>query len=292
MTTSILTVWSLLLTIVLVVATPADVALAQIDRDLEFKIDTKMFLGDSKESALENKTIFSEGLIFDFPLAAGSKSPDEILVYDSNLKTISLLDLKRQMQLKLMDVQLKKMVEGARIEMATDDRARLILEQKFDEKIEVDSNSLSLTGDQSMTYRLHGETPESPKLLSAYFEFLDVFTRVQITDPKKLPPFARLRLNKSIRSVGWIPDRVEISVGQTDFFPEPFKAHTEHKLTMQITDRDRTEIAMAKKNWASLPEVSLTKYRKLTPNNKNFLTRLAEEAKRNGLPPNTLAPNE
>jgi len=281
---SVSSVWSLLIASIVLVVSPAQVAVAQIDRKLEFKIDTKMFLNDSKESAFSNKTIFSEGLIFDFPLAAGSTSPDEILVYDSSLKTISLLDLKRQVQLKLLDVQLKKMVAGIRQQMAAEDRTRMIAEQKFEEQVELEHNSLTLTGDQNMTYRLHGEAPKSPKVLSAYFEFLDVFTQVQITDPKKLPPFARLRLNQSIRQTGWIPDRVDISIGKSEFFGEPFKAHTKHKLTMKVTDRDRSEIALAKKSWAALPEVSLAKYRGL-PESKNFFSRVAEEAKKNAATP-------
>ena len=223
MSISISSAWSLLLSIAFLVVAPAQATFAQIDRELEFKIDTKMFLDDSKESSFNTKTIFSEGLIFDFPLAAGNKSPDEILVYDSNLKTISLLDLKRQMQLKLMDVQLKKMTEAIRQQMSTEDRTRMLVEQTFEEKINPDENSLVLVGDQKITYRMHGTAPESPKVMSAYFEFLDVFTRVQITDPKKLPPFARFRLNKSIRQLGWIPDRVDISVGKSELFPEPFQ---------------------------------------------------------------------
>ena len=93
-------------------------------------------------------------MIFDFPLAAGNAFPDEVLVYDSNQKTISLLDLKRQLQLKLLDVQLKKMVEGVRQQMATDDRSRAMLEQTFEEKIDTEKSLLTLTGDQDMTYQL------------------------------------------------------------------------------------------------------------------------------------------
>ena len=276
--------WSLLLTAVILAVAPAQFAVAQIDREVEFKIDTKLFVGDSKESVSNTKTIFSGGLIFDFPIAAGSKKPEEILVYDSNLQTISLLDLKRQMQVKLMDVQLKKMLKVIGEQMAEEDRTRAMLEQKFEEKIDHEFNSLVLTGDQNMTYRLHGKAPESAKVLSAYFEFLDVFTRVQITDPKKLPPFARLRLNESIRRLGWLPDRVDMSAGKSDFFAEPFTAHTEHKLTLKITDRDRSEIALAKKSWAALPEVSLAKYRDL-PESKNFFSRMADEAKKSEAAP-------
>lgn len=278
MSISIPVVGSLMVAIICVIAAPADFVLAQIDRRIEFKIDTKMYVGDNQEAVFENKTIFSDGLIFDFPLAAGSTSPDEVLVYDSNLKTISLLDLKRQMQLRLLDVQLVKMIDGVREEMATGDRSRAMLDQKFKETIDTEKGLLTLIGDQKMTYQLHGTAPKSAKVLSAYFEFLDVFTRVQITDPKRLPPFARLRLNESIRRIGWIPDRVDITIGESDVFPEDFKARTEHKLTMTITDRDRTEIGLVKKNWAALPEVSLTKYRGLAQK-KNFFERVAEGAK-------------
>ena len=279
MSISISVVSSLMVAIVCIIAGPAEFVLAQIDRGIEFKIDTKMYVGDSKEAVFENKSIFSNGLIFDFPLAAGSTTPDEVLVYDSNLKTISLLDLKRQMQLKLLDAQLVKMIDGVREQMATDDRSRAMLDQKFEETLDTEKGLLTLAGNQKMTYQLHGTTPKSGKVLSAYFEFLDVFTRVQITDPKKLPPFARLRLNESIRRVGWIPDRVDITIGKSDAFPEDFKARTEHKLTMTITDRDRTEMGLAKKNWAALPEVSLAKYRGLALK-KNFFERVAEGAKK------------
>ena len=271
-------VCSLLLAMVCLIASPAERVLGQIDRELEFKIETKMFTGSGKEAVFMNKTIFSEGLIFDFPKAPGSQAPEEVLVYDSNLKVISLLDLKRQMQLKLMDVQLKKMTDSVRQQMATDDRSRAMIEQTFEENLDADKGSFELVGSQNMTYRLYGKTPESPKLLSAYFEFLDVFTQVQITDPKKLPPFARLRLNESIRRIGWVPDRVEISVGKSDFFPSSFKARTEHKIVMEVTDRDRAEVALAKKNWRALPEVTLAKFRGLREKS-SFFERVAEGAK-------------
>ena len=278
MSISIPTICSLLLAMVYLIAAPAERVLGQIDRELEFKIETKMFTGNGKEPVFTNNTIFSEGLIFAFPMVAGSKAPEEVLVYDSNLKVISLLDLKRQMQLKLLDVQLKKMTDSVRQQMATDDRSRAMIEQTFEEKLDADKGSFELIGSQNMAYRLYGKTPESPKLLSAYFEFLDVFTLVQITDPKKLPPFARLRLNESIRRIGWVPDRVEISVGKSDFFPSSFKARTEHKIVMEVTDRDRAEVALAKKNWRALPEVTLAKYRGLREKN-SFFERVAEGAK-------------
>jgi len=283
MSISIPSIYSLLIAIVCLGIAPAGRAMGQIDRELEFKIETEMFTEDGKEPVFTNKTIFSEGLIFDFPLVAGNKAPEEVLVYDSNLKVISLLDLKRQMQLKLMDVQLKKMTDSVRQQMATNDRSRAMIEQTFEEKIDTEKGSLELIGSQNMTYRLNGKTPDSPKLLSAYFEFLDVFTRVQITDPKKLPPFARFRLNESIRRIGWIPDRVEVSVGESDFFPASFKARTEHKLTREVTERDRDEIALAKKNWRALPEVSLAKYRGLAEKS-SFFERVAEGAQQEPAP--------
>ena len=47
---------------------------------------------------------------------------------------------------------------------------------------------------------------------------------------------------------------------------------------MKVTDRDRDEIALAKKNWRALPEVTLAKYRGLSQKS-NFFERVAEGAK-------------
>ena len=260
-------------------AAPAG-CLAQIDRQLDFRIDSAMHTDGSASPVSRNKTIFSDGLIFDFPVAAGASAPDEILVYDSHKKSISLLDQKRQVQLTLLDVQVEKLLNGMREQMKMDDRSKLMLEQTFKERIDLKSNAVTLTGSQNMTYRFFGKPPANPHVLPAYFEFLNVFTRVQASDPKKFPPFARMRLNESIRKVGWLPDRVEVKISPSDFFRQPFKAHTTHQLSLELSAGDREEIALAKRNWAAFPAVSLMEYRNLKTK-PSFFARVAQTAKEN-----------
>lgn len=253
---------------------------AQVDRQLDFRIDSAMHTNGSATPATRNKTIFSGGLIFDFPVAADGEVPNEILIYDSRKKSISLLDQKRQVQLTLLDVQIEKLLNGMREQMKMDDRSKLMLEQTFEEHIDLEANAVTLTGSQNMTYRFFGKPPTNAHVLPAYFEFLNVFTRVQASDPKKFPPFARMRLNESIRRVGWLPARVEVKISPSDFFRQPFQAHSTHQLSMKLTADDREEIALAKRNWAAFPTVSLMEYRDLKTK-PSFFARVAQSAKEN-----------
>ena len=252
--------------------------LAQIDRQLEFRIDSEMYTGGSKLPVSKNKTVFADGLIFDFPVPMNGDNSDEILIYDSHRKAINLLDMKRQIQLSLLDVQVEKLIAGMRDQMQQDDRSKLLLEQTFNERVDLNAKAVTLTGSQNMTYRFFGKPPANAKVLPAYFEFLDIFTRVQASDPKKFPPFARIRLNQSIRNIGWMPDKVEVEIAPSGFFRTAFSAHSTHKLSMELTDRDRAEIALAKKNWAAFPVVSLTEYRSIKTK-QGFFARVAKSAK-------------
>lgn len=251
---------------------------AQIDRQLQFRIDSAMYIDGFTTPSSRNKTIFSDGLIFDFPTASNGSAPDEVLVYDSHKKSTSLLDLKRQVQLTLLDVQIEKLLSGMREQMKTDDRSKSMLEQSFEEQIDLATNAATLVGSQNMTYRFFGQSPANPHVLPAYFEFLNAFTRAQASDPKKFPPFARMRLNDSIRVTGWFPERVEVKISPGEFFRQPFSAHTTHKLTMKLTARDLDEISLAKRNWAAFPKVSITEYRNIKTK-QSFLARVADSAK-------------
>jgi hypothetical protein len=135
-----------------------------------------------------------------------------------------------------------------------------------------------LAGDNSTTYWMNGFVPAEPRILPAYFEFLDVFTKVQATDPRRIPPFARLRLNQSIRKLGWIPSRVEIKMSGKGFLKEPFAAHTKHQLALELSADDRVEIDFATKAWTHFPQVSLAKYRNL-PEQDSLLNRLRSKKK-------------
>ena len=226
-----------------------------------FRIESSLYVDGQAQPVTRNLTTFTDQLVFDFQLDPQSGQPlDEVVIYDRRNRKLFLLDSKRKVQLELHDVRLLKLLDGVRREAEQDQRTRFLVTDEFDEKVDAESKRVSLSS-PNMTYQFVGTAPEDDRVMPVYFEFLDQFTRLQASDPKKLPPFPRIRLNQSIRRVGWVPTRVDILVKPNALFKTAFKAHTEHQLDMGIKAEHQSWMTRAKQNWSAFQPVSLAEYR-------------------------------
>jgi hypothetical protein len=214
-------------------------------------------------SVSQNITLFSQGLVYDFQLSNDAQSKlVEIAIFDTRKRTIVLLDTHRQIRLEMPDLQLLKIVDGVRRETVQDKRSSFLVEDTFDEDIDWSTNWVTLTSDQ-IEYRFKGAQPKDASVLPQYYDFLHNFTMLIASDPTKVPPFARMKLNKSIKRLGWIPTEVQISVKQNSLFRQAFSAKSKHVVMYLLSDEDRSRIAMAKRHWLQFKSVDLAEYRGL-----------------------------
>lgn len=226
----------------------------------EFRILSQTFVGDKDQPVARNITLFSQGHVYDFQYRQQETTPAEIVILDTRMRKMVLLDPARKLKLELADVQLLRILDSVRRSAEEDERTRFLVATDYQEEIDPDRRQVTLQGDQ-IRYTFDGIVPENPNVLPAYFEFLDSFTRLQASDPGKLPPFPRIRLNQSIRRVGWIPRRVEMQVQANAVFRTPFAAHTEHQLEEALTAEDRARISETRQQWAQYQGVSLAEFR-------------------------------
>ena len=235
---------------------------ASLSQQVEFAIESQLFVGNSKSPQSSNLTLFSHGVVYDFPNGNNANETySEIVIYDSATKKTTLVDLQRKIRLDLHDVQVIRILDGVRKASQEDERTKFLVQDDYEEVIDADERTISLSGD-NLSYHVTGGSPTSEKLLPIYFEFLGVFTRLQATDPTKLPPFPRLRLNSVIRRVGWMPERVDIKVEKNAMFKEPFAAHSKHKVIKDLSEHHREMISEAKRYWLSYKAVDLATYRR------------------------------
>ncbi|MEL7500292.1 MAG: hypothetical protein AAFN77_22035 [Planctomycetota bacterium] len=232
-------------------------------RTLEFRIDSKLFVAGDDRPQSHNVTLFSDGIVYDFQSGPNPEQEStEIVIYNSRTKETVLLDQARQMRLDLHDIQILKMLDGLRKDVSNDKRTEFLVNDRYEEIVDVDQRTVTLEGEH-ITYRVKGIDPFDEKAMPMYHEFLAAFTRLHATDPTKLPPFPRLRLNQSIRRVAWMPIRVEIRVEANSFFKTPFSAHTTHQVIEQLSDADRQRITDAKVHWLNYKPVTFSEYRGL-----------------------------
>ena len=227
----------------------------------DFRIDSQIYVDGQSLPVSENITLFASGIIYDFQISSSGKpETGETVIFDSRHKRFTLLNHAKKTKLNLLDLQLLSIYEGVRKETRQDHRSKFLTDDPFVEDIDLSANLVTLTTPQ-IEYRYSGSQPENVLILEQYNNFLYHFTMLNVSDPTKVPPFARMELNKSIKRLGWIPSEIEISVKQNSLFRIAFRAKSKHTVRYQLSQKDQNKIESIKKHWAQFEPVTLAEYR-------------------------------
>ena len=239
-----------------------DISLSSVAAQ-EFRIESQVYDDSSQLPVSQNVTLFSQGLVFDFRMSDDVQpEPLEIVIFDSRQRRLVLIDPAREIRMELADLSLLRILDGVRRETVQDKRTSFLVENDFEESPDWSTGWVTLTSPE-IVYRFKGEQPKDVSILPMYFAFLENFTRLVATDPTKIPPFPRMKLNQSLKRLGWIPSEVQITVNQNSLFREGFSAKSKHTLMTQLSSKDRQKITMAKQHWQTFKSVKLNEYRGL-----------------------------
>lgn len=229
----------------------------------DFRIETELYLGDSSQSSSRNVTVFSGSLVYDFLMSdTAASQPIQITVFDRTEKKFILIDMQEKTRFELERAQLIKLLEGLRKETMQNESVRFMADIQFQEEFDTTTGIVEAKSDM-IRYELKGSHPVDSTILPAYHDFLDHYTMLGATDPQRFPPFARMKFNQVIKKYGWIPSEVSFSVGANEEFKRAMKARTEHTLNMNLSDRDRQRIQLAKRCWMSYKMVNMVEFRGL-----------------------------
>jgi hypothetical protein len=232
----------------------------------DFRIVSEVFVGDSSTPVSHNLTLFSDRLICDLLLSDELiPQPKEVTLFDSQRKRFILLDMQRKVRTEISDLQLNKLVETLAYETQLNEKSKFLISDLFTDEVDWNEGTVRLSG-PNIAYQFKGSQPKDVLVLSYYFEFLDNFTKLNATDPRKIPPFPRMQLNQKIKQLGWLPSEVRVNLKANEFFREEVDACSKHVLTMGLTSRDKELLANAKRDWLQFKLVELTEYRQLGGN--------------------------
>ena len=227
----------------------------------EFKIETAIYASDGKLPVAQNVTLFQDSLIVD--LKVDSATPPNILetkIYDSRQKLVTLLDHTRKVRLEISDNRLLQMVDGLRRDISQKKDLQFLVNEAFTESQELTTSQVLLTS-PTIRYRVQGQRPKDTNYLKIHGEFLDIFTRLNASDPGGFPPFARLKLNQSIKKMGWIPSVVEIEMEANALVTNGLKMKSTHVLIDGLSKDDIAKISSAKNQWLGYSAVNLLEFR-------------------------------
>ena len=200
----------------------------------EFRIETEVYQDDDSSPISENLTLFQDNLIFDFMLPTDrTRFPEQIVIYRSQEREFILLDTNRKVKTVIIEGEILKIVAALQnSEMASSPDADFLFHPSFDNHYDDSTGWLTLEHER-LKYRAKGERPEDDSNLHRYYEFIDQFARLNATDPRRMPPFARLKFNNELKKYGFIPETVEIELVPSAEDPSSaIQLRTTHNLSL------------------------------------------------------------
>jgi len=240
---------------VLATLSAGSAAFAQTD---EFRVDTDVFLGDEKEPFAQNITIFTAGLVYDFPLIG----PEEITVFDPVRGRFVLLDTQRKVKTTLSTQELLEFAAAMKVQCERKGGVFAVAANPQFEHSGDDADDCVTLRASLLSYRVKGVSPKVESATASYQQFADWYARLNATRPGSLPPFARIELNRIIAEKGWIPEEVELTVTpQSRLIGRKLIIRSRHLPYWRISDTDRKRIDTAGTHMAKFQGVSFKEYR-------------------------------
>jgi hypothetical protein len=225
----------------------------------EFRVETDVFVGSQKKPVAQNLTIFTSGLVYDFPLMG----PNEIAVLDPTRGRFVLLDVSKKVKTTLTTQEILEFT--ASMKARTQDAEGVVgfaanpqFEQSFDDQ----TGRLTLSS-KLMTYSMKGNKPKQNSAAEAYRQFADWYARLNATRPGNLPPFARLELNKAVFERGLVPEEVELTVAPNSrLLGRTLTIRSHHMINWALPGTDRKRIDEAGDFLVNFQAVQFQEYRR------------------------------
>jgi hypothetical protein len=218
----------------------------------DFRIETKVYVGNSKTADSQNTTLFRAGYVYDY-----LSGPDRVAVFDQRGGRFIVLDPQRKLKAEVKTDEVEQLVNRLQ-ELAASSSNPIVqfaanptFEVEFSEKGE-----LTLTGEH-VTYKLKTQPAANGVAAEQYHEFSDWYARFNtMAHPGSMPPLPRIRVNAELATRGLVPTEVE-------FNTRAFVARTEHVVAWRLLDSDHRRIAETANQLTTFEEVDFDEL--LTP---------------------------
>ncbi len=224
----------------------------------EFRVETDVFVNGARDPAVQTRTIFAEGVVYDFLLTGAQ----EITVFDRSRNRLVLLDPQRKVKTQLsLDGDILTYVAEMKAQLAEGNREFLLGEQM---KTTEEADGWIALSNGRMTYRAEGITPKTAEMAGEYQQFADWYARLNAMRQGNPPPFARIRLNAALASRGLVPKTIERTIVQKHGLTDRKQVlRSQHLANWCLSQTDRKQIDRVGACLADFTDVTVREYFRL-----------------------------
>jgi hypothetical protein len=237
----------------------AGLGVCTVSQAADFRVDNRVYSGESKEPVSRSCTVFHQAAVYDF-----LQNPAETIIFDKGSGRFVILDDTRQIRTELSTNKLDDFTQKLKVlaVKGQDPLMQFLAEPIFEERYDPSRSELILSSDL-VNYRVITSPAENAAVASQYREFSDWYARLNaILIPGSRPPFARMKLNEALARREDIAREVTLTITVTqDGKRRPATVRSEHLLGITLAPADMERIEHARKSMTSYKLVSFDKYR-------------------------------
>jgi hypothetical protein len=222
----------------------------------DWKIETRVYDGESTKPSVATTTYFHDGVYYDV-----LGEPAEVTILDPAAKKLSLVDMNRRWRTEINTDDLAKLAERFRAaaeRSRTDARLRFAAAGDYETRYDDGTRELTLGG-PSLVYRVTCETPRDANGAEACREFSDWCARLNSVQPGRMPARIRLTVNDAVSRRGAVPSVVRLKLGASGE-ANATTLRSEHSYTWRLSTDDLVRIAAVKRLPGECKGVSFAEY--------------------------------
>jgi hypothetical protein len=227
--------------------------------DQDFRVENRVYSGDSTTPASQSCTIFYQGAVYDF-----LEKPAETVIFDKTAARFFILDDGRRVRTELSTARLDSFAQQLhdRALKGSDALMRFFAEPAFDQRFDATRRELILCSDL-VTYKVIAVSAENAALAAQYREFSDWYARLNaMLVPGSRPPFARLKLNEALAEREAVARKVTLTITTVkNGKRQTASMRSEHLLSPALLPADMERIERARQAVTAYKLVTFDKYR-------------------------------
>jgi len=225
----------------------------------DFRVNNAVYNDDETEPVVRTTTIFLDGVVYDY-----LESPTETIVFDAQSGRFTLLDPSRRLRCEVSTRQVADLTAQVQRRAARheSDYLKFLAMPKFEERFDLASGALLLTSPW-VTYRVHTMQPESKGIVTQYREFADHYCQVNtMLNPRLMPPFARMALNRVLAENGVVPRSIELELrSKRGLGAKVTRLRSEHEFVQPVGESGMARVAQTREFMSIFQAVSFARYR-------------------------------
>lgn len=218
----------------------------------DFRIETKVYMGDDDRPKSENTTLFHNGVIYDF-----AEGPSRIAIFRHGadgqpgrfVLLLPQLSLRTEINAQRVDAALDKLGQWAMRQR--DPLLRFAANPSFEEKFDEATGKLQLTGSM-MTYELATSPLNQPEAMGDLENYLNWYAKLNCLLSPSIPPHARLEVNQALIKRGRLATEVTLTLGGD----RSTRLRAEHVHIWRLSKEDRDRIRLVGDQLSLFTEVT------------------------------------